>query len=285
MTRLALWACVLSAGALACGTGPASGPAPAPAAGWKTLEPGLELGTFRIPRGPGGGEAELTILRIDPEGWNLEVAGRSVGKETKGATAGEWCRKYGLTAAVNAGMFATDYVTHVGYLRHRDRVLSAHRNAYRSVAAFDPRREDIPRFRLFDLDAEGSGWTEILRDYRSAAQNLRLLRRPGENVWNPSGTDAWSETALAEDDRGRILFLFCRAPVTMHHFNRQIVALGIGVVAAQHLEGGPEAQIYVRAGGAVVEHFGIFDTSDPEADSGSPWPIPNVLGIRRREIR
>jgi hypothetical protein len=208
-----------------------------------------------------------------------------VGKESKGATAGEWCRRYGLAAAINAGMFATDYVTHVGYLRHRDRVLSGHRNSYRSVAAFDPRRAELPPFRIFDLDAEGEGWTEILRDYRSAAQNLRLIRRPGESVWSPRGADAWSEAALAEDDRGRILFLFCRAPVTMHHLNRQILALGIGVVAAQHLEGGPEAQIYVRAGGVEFERFGIFETSDPETDAGNPWPIPNVLGIRRREIR
>lgn len=285
MRRVPLLACFLAITVLSCGTGAGPDPAPASGPGWKTLEPGLDLGTFTIPRGVSNGTAQLVALRIDPAFWTLEVAGRSVGKESKSATAGEWCRKYGLTAAVNAGMFATDYVTHVGYLRHRDRVLSGHRNAYRSVAAFDPRREDLPPFRLFDLDAEGEVWTEILRDYRSAAQNLRLIRRPGESVWGPRGMDAWSEAALAEDDRGRILFLFCRAPVTMHHLNSQILALGIGVVAAQHLEGGPEAQIYVRAGGVEVERFGIFDTSDPEADKGNPWPIPNVLGIRRREIR
>jgi Phosphodiester glycosidase len=285
--RVALYACVIAAGALSCGTGPASGPGAVSAKGWRTLEPGLELGTFTISRGSWGGKAELTVIRIDPERWILEVAGRSTGSETKSVTAGDWCRKYGLTAAINAGMFATDYVTHVGYLRHRDRVLSAHRNAYRSVAAFDPRREGegLPRFRMFDLDAEGSGWSEIQRDYRSATQNLRLIRRPGKNVWDPRGTEAWSEAALAEDDRGRILFLFCRAPVTMHHLNRQILELGIGVVAAQHLEGGPEAQIYLRAGDVEIERFGIFETSDPETDSGNRWPIPNVLGIRRREIR
>jgi hypothetical protein len=253
--------------------------------GWRTLEPGLELGAFPISRGTSGGTTQLDVVRIDPEHWNLEVAGRSVGGDSKSATAAEWCRKYGLAAAINAGMFATDYVTHVGYLRHRDKVLSAHRNAYRSVAAFDPRREDVPRFRIHDLDAEGSGWDEILRDYRSAAQNLRLLRRPGENVWGPRAADAWSEAALAEDDRGRILFLFCRAPVTMHHLNREILALGIGIVTAQHLEGGPEAQIYVRAGSVELERFGVFETSDPENDAGTEWPIPNVLGIRRREIR
>ncbi|HET9252094.1 MAG TPA: phosphodiester glycosidase family protein [Candidatus Eisenbacteria bacterium] len=285
MTRAALLAGAIAAATLSCGNGAAPDPPPASGSGWRTLEPGLEFGTFAIPRGKPGGTAQLEVIRIDPERWNLEVAGRSVGGEAKSATAAEWCRTYGLAAAINAGMFATDYVTHVGYLRHRDKVLSVHRNAYRSVAAFDPRREGVSRFRMFDLDADGPDWQEILRDYRSAAQNLRLIRRPGENVWGPRGTDAWSEAALAEDDRGRILFLFCRAPVTMHHLNRQILALGIGVVAAQHLEGGPEAQIYVRAGGVEVERFGVFETSDPEIDTGNRWAIPNVLGIRRREIR
>ena len=284
MTRVALLATVIAAVTLSCGSGASSGPAPARNV-WRTLEPGLELATFTIPRGKPGGTAQVEILRIDPEHWNLEVAGRSVGGESKGATAAEWCRTYGLTAAINAGMFATDYLTHVGYLRHRDKVMSAHRNAYRSVVAFDPRVEGVPSFRVVDLDVEGSGWQEILRDYRSAAQNLRLIRRPGENVWGPRGTDTWSEAALAEDDRGRILFLFCRAPVTMHHLNQQILALGIGIVAAQHLEGGPEAQVYVRAGGVEIERFGIFENSDPESDTGNQWPIPNVLGIRRREIR
>ena len=285
MTRTALLAGILAAATLSCANGAAKDPAPASGSGWRTLEPGLELGTFTIPRGKPDGTVPLEVIRFDPEHWNLEIAGRSVGGESKSATAAAWCRTYGFAAAINAGMFATDYVTHVGYLRHRDKVLSAHRNAYRSVVAFDPRREDVPRLRVFDLDAEGSGWTQILRDYRSAAQNLRLIRRPGESVWGSSGADAWSEAALAEDDRGRILFLFCRAPVTMHHFNRQILALGLGIVTAQHLEGGPEAQIYVRAGGVEIERFGIFESSDPEIDAGTQWPIPNVLGIRRREMR
>lgn len=286
MRRLVLLTCVLATATLSCGTGAAPDSAPASTRGWKTLEPGLELGTLAMPQTSEVGNSQLTVLRIDPALWDLHLVGRSAEGGAKGATAREWCRKHGLAAGINAGMFATDYVTHVGYLRFRDRVLSAHRNSYRSVAAFDPRRDDLPRFRIVDLDAEGSSWSSITNDYRSTAQNLRLIRRPGASVWDPKGTDAWSEAALAEDREGRILFLFCRSPYTMHQFNRQILSLGLEIVAAQHLEGGPEAQIYVRAGGEEIERFGSFETSFQENDSGShSWPIPNVLGIRRREIR
>jgi len=275
---------LLAAGALSCGIDAAPGRSPASGPGWKALEPGLELGVFPMPKKSEVGGSQLTVLRIDPARWELELVGRSAGHGAKGATAREWCRARGLVAGINAGMFATDYVTHVGHLRSRDRVLSAHRNAYRSVAAFHPRRDELPRFRIFDLDAPGARWDSITDGYRSAAQNLRLIRRPGVDVWDPKVTDAWSEAALAEDSEGRILFLFCRSPYTMHEFNHQILTLGIGIVAAQHLEGGPEAQIYVRAGGEEVERFGSFETSFQENDSGShSWPIPNVLGIRRRE--
>lgn len=277
---------VLAAGALSCGIDAAPGGPPGSGHGWKTLEPGLELAVLAMPEKSAVGSSQLVALRIDPAHWDLELVGRSVDGGPKGATAREWCRKRGLVAGINAGMFATDYVTHIGHLKFRDRVLSAHRNAYRSVAAFDPRREDLPRFRIFDLDAEGTGWKSITDGYRSVAQNLRLIRRPGTSVWNPKVADAWSEAALAEDAQGRILFLFCRSPYTMHEFNRQILSLGLGIVAAQHLEGGPEAQIYVRSGGEEIERFGSFETSFQENDSGShSWPIPNVLGIRRREVR
>jgi hypothetical protein len=284
MTRLALLVLVLAA--LSCSTDAAPGRSPAAGHGWKTLEPGLELAVLAMPKKSEVGASQLTALRIDLAHWDLEFVGRSVDGSAKGATAREWCRKHGLVAGINAGMFATDYVTHVGHLRHRGRDLSAHRNTYRSVAAFDPRREELPRFRIFDLDAEGVDWKSITDDYRSDAQNLRLIRRPGTSVWDPKVTDAWSEAALAEDAQGRILFLFCRSPYTMHEFNRQILSLGLGIVAAQHLEGGPEAHIYVRSGGEEIEHFGSFETSFQENDSGShSWPIPNVLGIRRREVR
>ena len=67
----------------------------------------------------------------------------------------------------------------------------------------------------------------------------------------------------------------------MHDFNRELLSLGIGLVAAQHLEGGPEAQLFVDVEGFTREMFGSYETSFNENDSnGAPWSIPNVFGIR-----
>ena len=93
----------------------------------------------------------------------------------------------------------------------------------------------------------------------------------------------WSEAALGEDSSGRALFIFSRSPFTMHEFNRKLLSLEIGLVAAQHLEGGPEAQLYLGIGNVTHEMFGSYETSFRENDGNTaPWPIPNVLGVRPR---
>jgi hypothetical protein len=247
---------------------------------WRSLAPGMDLGVFTAAKPSRIGDSKITVLRIDPQRWDLVLAGRSLSGESAGRTAKQWSRQKKLTAAINAGMFATDHKTHVGYLRYREHVNSSHVNAYQSVAAFDPRREGLPRFRIFDLDAPGVTMKAILADYASAVQNLRLIQQPGRNRWGQQAK-AWSEAALGEDDQGRILFIFCRSPFTMHDLNRELLALGIGLVSAQHLEGGPEAQLYVHAGDVELELFGSYETLFREDDgNGAPWPIPNVLAVR-----
>jgi Phosphodiester glycosidase len=112
---------------------------------------------------------------------------------------------------------------------------------------------------------------------------LRLIKRPGSNQWGKQDR-MWSEAALGEDDAGRILFIFSRTPFSMQDLNEELLAAGIGVVAAQHLEGGPEAQLYVRAGSFKLEQFGSYETLFRENDSNAtPWPIPNILGVRPRQ--
>ncbi|MBM3317362.1 MAG: phosphodiester glycosidase family protein [Candidatus Eisenbacteria bacterium] len=273
-------------------TAPAEPPAGAPAAvssgdpaggdteGWRPLAAGLELGRFTASRPARLGDSRLAVLRIDPRDWALELAGLDDDEPPGGRTARQWSEQRGYAAAINAGMFATDYRTHIGYARSPDRVWSDRLNGYRSVAAFDPRAAGVPLFRIFDLDAPGVTMPGILEAYGSAVQNLRLIERPGRNRWSRQER-MWSEAALGEDDRGRILFLFCRAPYSMHDLNEEWLALG--VVCAQHLEGGPEAQLFIRVGDFVAEFVGSFETAFTESDANAAaWPVPNVLGLRPR---
>jgi len=124
----------------------------------------------------------------------------------------------------------------------------------------------------------------ILADYASAVQNLRLIKRPGLNRWSQQ-SQKWNEAALGEDDQGRILFIFCPLRLSMHELNEELLASDIGLVAAQHLEGGPQAQLYVHVGTVEREMLGGQDTFLGQDNwSAAPRPVPNVLGIRPRAI-
>ncbi len=253
------------------------------ARGWTELAPGLDHGEFTTSTPAPVGDSRITILRIDPALWELELVGASQSGDATLRTAPQWCRERDLVAAINAGMFATDYATHVGYLRSRDHVNNGNVNRYQSVAAFHPRAGvGQPPFRIFDLDDPAVAMDDILASYASAVQNLRLVKRPGENRWSRQDK-RWSEAALGEDAQGRILFIFARSPFTMHELIEELLALDIGLVAAQHLEGGPEAQLHFQVGDHESTQVGSYETGF-RLDDGNmePWPVPNVLGIRPR---
>jgi len=251
--------------------------------GWHSLSPGLDLKLLPLNVSDSLGETWITVLRIDPKLWELLLVGTSLSGEHYGHTAKEWCEREKFTAAINAGMFGADQKTHLGYARLRQHVYNNRINTYQSVAAFDPQDPQAhPHFHIFDLDAPGVRFENIQRDYASVVQNLRLVKRPGQNQWSQQARK-WSEAALGEDDQGRILFVFARSPMSMHDLNRELLSGGIGLVAAQHLEGGPEAQLYLHVGGTELEKFGSFETSFRDDDKNpAAWPVPNILGIRPR---
>jgi hypothetical protein len=253
------------------------------ASGWQTLAPGMEIIRVNTRKQSAFGDSRITVLRIDPNQWELETIGILQTGESAGHPAREWSKKEKFAAVINAGMFASDNKTHLGYLRSRDRIVNSRVNSYQSVLAFDPREgRNVLGFPIFDLDAPNSNLEAILADYASAVQNLRLIKRPGLNQWGKQ-TRQWSEAAVGEDGEGRVLFIYSRSPFSMHDLNQELLAAGIGVVAAQHMEGGPEAQLYVHAGEAELEMFGSYETSFKENDQNEmAWPVPNVIGVRPR---
>jgi phosphodiester glycosidase len=259
-----------------------------PASDWKSLAPGMDLKYVLAKHPSSVGDSRILILRMDPSLWQLEAVGITQTGESAGHTARSWSQRRNFSAAINAGMFATDYKTHLGYMGSASHINNSHPNAYQSVAAFEPRDSQraspsLPPFRIFDLDVPGVRFQDILKDYTSVLQNLRLVKRPGLNQWSQQERK-WSEAALGEDDAGRILFIYSRSPFSMHDLNDELLSAGIGLVTAQHLEGGPEAQLYLHAGNVEMELCGSYETSFKENDSNSvAWPVPNILGVRPRQ--
>ncbi|MEZ4649431.1 MAG: phosphodiester glycosidase family protein [Candidatus Eisenbacteria bacterium] len=286
----------------------------APAVSWQVLAPGLEAARLEVvvesggpavevggsgtgldvdldlpPQSPSpsqfGTPAELFVLRIDPSGWQLELGTRSERAMEDGRTAREWAEAEAFVAVINAGMYATDYITNVGYLHSGEHVNNRGVNAYESVAAFGLVSSDSndgqAEFRIFDLDDPDVSMERIRSQYEYVVQNLRLIKRPGENRWSPQ-PKRWCEAALGEDAEGRCLFLYCSTPLSMYDLNEALLSAGIGLVAAQHLDGGPPSQLFVHIGDTEVEFVGGAEVS---AANGGGWMnrrIPNVIGVRAR---
>jgi len=274
--------------------GPASGAAlaalilfawtmPVSGSPWDELEPGLELARFHSNRASVVGDSVVTVVRVDPAQWELVAYCASANPARNWHNAAECAREHGLAVATNAGMFATDHTTHVGYMKCGEHVNSGAVNHYQSALASRPREVGVPPFHIFDLDLDDVTVGSVTESYDDVVQNLRLIKRPRENRWTQQ-EKMWSEAALGEDEQGRMLFIFCRSPYSMHDLNEILLELPIGLVCAQHLEGGPEAQLVVRSGGTELEMVGSYETGfNPNDDNERLWRIPNVIGVRRRE--
>ena len=237
----------------------------------------MELGLFKTGVATVVGDSSVTILRVDPESWEFVLLSRDWG-----TSARRWCELDGLSVATNAGMFAADHRTHVGFMRSGAQINNHGWNHYKSVAAFEKHGGGDHLFRIFDVDGGDLTTQEIDESYDGVVQNLRLIKRDGINRWSPQ-EKMWSEMALGEDSEGRALLIFCRSPYSMHDLNDILLSLPIDIVAAQHLEGGPEAQLYINVGGTELGMVGSYETDFNENDDNDrAWPIPNVIGLRPR---
>jgi hypothetical protein len=243
-------------------------PAAPEAVTWRTLQPGVELAEV------GPEAARLHLVRIDPARARLEVVMASAG-DGQPRTAGAWCRTRKLAVAINMGMYRDDKRTNAGHAHAPGHVNNPRWNPkYNSALALGARGAA-----LFDLDVPGA--REKLADYGTVVQNLRLIRAPGRGVWSQQER-RWSEAAVAVDGDGRVVFAFSRSPHSMYAFNQRLLALPLGISAAMHVEGGPEASLSIHTGGVDLDLNGSYETGFNENDDErAQWPIPNVLAVRR----
>lgn len=250
------------------------------AADWRELAKGIALARFPLQDAK---PHEFVIVRVEPKVARLQLLAANE-KRHAALTADEWAKQHDLNVVINAGMFELDHVTHTGLMKSQGGEVSGKlNNLYSSFAMFAPMNGKDPVFRIFDADTENdmAGLKETaFPGYQCVLQNLRLIKRPGENRWKPQ-PKAWSEAALGEDDQGRALLIFCGAGLAMFDFNERLLKLPIGVVAAQHLEGGPEASLHIRCGGFELKCMGSYETGFNENyDNKEYWPIPNVIGVK-----
>lgn len=238
--------------------------------GWSTLPSGLELGVFTVDPAPDIGDGRITVLRVDPARFKLELR---LGADR---TADRWLAEHPEPlAAINPSMYEPDG-TGTAMLVANGVASNPRRSSDRAFIGWGP--TGAPR--LLDttcapIDPQA---------YPNLIQGIRMLGCRGENTWRPSDA-RWSEAALGGDRAGHLLLVFARTPWPMQEFInhvRQLPMPGAGnrVVHLQHADGGPPAQLAYRDGDTVKSLIGAYERFFPEQDLATVAPVlPNLLTV------
>ncbi len=251
---------------------------------WKQIDEGLHYGDFTAPLKASTGDSKILIIRIDPKLYGFRLLSASeLASSPPSLNVKEWTDKYKLIAAINAGMFQTDLKSNVGYMKNYSHVNNPRfHKTYASVFAFNPKKADLPPAMVFDTDVKHM--KEIVAEYHTVIQNLRLIKRPRSERWAQQ-EKRWSEAALGQDQEGNILLIFSGSPYTMHELIKILLSLPIKLDCAMHLEGGPAASFYLRHNSIELSRVGRHElASIVVGDMNNEFlPIPNVIGITKKK--
>jgi len=253
----------------------APAPAGAPASPFAVLEHGLELAL--LPGPPiDEGDGLIAVVRVDPALFSIELLNASAPGEGRPRSVRDWAFRAGASAAINASLYQADWSTATGLMRSRRHVNHARVGKDRAVLAFDPLEPGKPAVRIIDRDAEDL--ETAARPYAGLVQSIRMVSAQRQGVWAPSER-RFSSAAVGVDGAGRLLFIHARSPWPVHELVAALLAAPIDLRQAMYVEGGAEAQLYVRGGGTELSRVGA---SDLGLTLPANLPVPNVLAVVRR---
>ena len=251
---------------------------------WTQIDEGLHYCDFSSPIKSNTGDSKILIIRVDPKIYHFRLLSSSeVSPGSTSLNVKEWADRYKLIAVINAGMFQTDLKSNVGYMKNYGHMNNPRiHKTYASVFAFNPKKAELPPAMVFDTDVKDT--KEIISEYQTVIQNLRLIKRPGLIRWVQQ-EKKWSEAALGQDQDGNILFIFSGSPYTMYELSKALLSLPIKLECAMHLEGGPAASIYLRHKNVEFARAGRHElASIVVGDMNNEFlPIPNVIGLVKKK--
>ncbi len=250
---------------------------------WLKLEDGLDMARLSYTAQKGRDFSRRIIiraLRFDTERFDFRLFS-SRWEDAGVPTMREWAERKNLTAAINASMYLKDGQTSTGYMRNGERTNNGRIvSRYGAFFVAGPRERDLPRAAVLDRDADD--WEHLLPRYDIVVQNFRLMGPEGAQLWPEHGPEH-AIAAIAEDMNGRILFLHCPDPASVHDF---VEALGahkeLNINSAMYVEGGSEASLLLRLPGQFRLWNGMSPASYMFSSRGDAIPLPNILGVVRR---
>lgn len=244
---------------------------------WRDLAPGLEMGALSE-----SGEAPkmLIVLRIDPERYNIDLFSASQGEsgEKAGKTLTAWAEEKNLIAAINAGMYLPDNLTHTGYLRIGEHVNNL-RKGGRLGAFFvaHPRQKGLPQADILETDQPGL--EKRLTQYDHVVQNFRLLDKEANILWSDASPKN-PIAAVGKDRQGRILFILSQYYLSAADLGRALKDLPLDVSSTMYVEGGGKAALYVKENKKAAPQ--LWTGRQAGLSDNDIQPLPNIIGVTPR---
>ena len=253
---------------------------PAKKTGWRPLDKGLELGTFRSPVPSEVGDSLITVLRINPKHYRLRLLNTSAIPNGSPITPKQWCQQNKLTAVINASMYQTDYKTSVSLMRKKGHINNPRLSKDMTILAFDRLENDVSEVKMIDRQCEDFEFWQ--KKYATLVQSIRMISCTGKNVWKQQ-PQRWSTSAIGMDAKNNVLFIHVRSLYSTHDLINILKVLPLNISRAMYTEGGPQAQLYISVPNQEFEFVGSYEVGSSDANKGSlSWPLPNVIGISKR---
>jgi hypothetical protein len=254
---------------------------PAKTLGWQPLEKGIELGIFRSPSPSDVGDSLIRVLRIDPKYYRLRLLNTSAIPNGTPITPKQWCQQNGLTAAINASMYQTDYKTSVSLMRKKGHINNPRLSKDMTILAFDRLDSGVSEVKIIDRQCEDFEFWK--NKYATLVQSIRMISCTGKNVWKQQPR-RWSTSAIGIDVKNKVLFIHVRSLYSTHDLINILKVLPLNISRAMYTEGGPQAQLYITVPNQEFEFVGSYEVGSSDANKGSlSWPLPNVIGISKRQ--
>ena len=248
---------------------------------WQRLDQGIELGTFVSPQPAEVGDSLIRVLRIDPKYYRLRLLNASAIKNGSPITLKQWCQQNGMIAAINASMYQTDYKTSVSLMRKKGHINNPRLSKDMTILAFDRLDSSVPEVKIIYRQCDDFG--TLKTKYATLIQSIRMISCTGKNVWKKQSR-RWSTSAIGIDGENKILFIHVRSLYSTHDLINILKRLPLNISRAMYTEGGPQAQLYVKAADKEFEFVGSYEVGSSDANKGSlSWPLPNVVGIAKRK--
>jgi hypothetical protein len=239
---------------------------------------GLAWGEFEIISDSSLQKSLIYVLRLNPDYYEFRLLSSAEDKCSP-MSVKDWCVKYDYEIGFNAGMYAEDNKTTVGYCKNFDFMINNHFNKHNSVFAFNSKNIDSAAAII--LDRQCDDFDILQKEYHSLLQSIRMIGCTGENVWKQS-PKTHSILSLAGDSSGHILLIFSRTPLSVHDFIEHVLTLDLKIIRMMYLEGSTPACLYVNNKNVNVSLGGVINELVPLMIQPTEVNLPNIIAVKRK---